>query len=432
MKRTVVVMSYYFPPYPAVGGLRVRGIARYLPKYGWNVIVITPNLGIQPDEEFNIVQVEKQSTLLNLTKRRSNSTPLRSGTSKIKDIPRHITRLISQNDTLSSLILDLIMFIDYIRLRREFLKTFDELYKKQEINAIISTSPPEVTHMIAHEISQKYDIPWIAEYRDLWSLNLHPRWRRTRIGRLISQAIELKSTQYAHSIVVVDEVFKKDERSLIKDKPIVIIKNGFDPRDVPSVPKEKREQDKFIITYTGSFYKSKRNPLPMAYAIDELVQTKALPKEKIQLNLFGPNLAEETLKILREFEFVNTGVLPREEARRWQMDSNVLLLLLAEEDYQAIPAKLFEYLSVGKPILAVGPIENKMIEEILNKTGLGIFVTSGDKEALKDAIVSLYYHKIKIKPRKDVIEKYSQIEMARKISRMLDKIIHTSGGGNKG
>ena len=420
--RRVVIVSYYYPPFPAVGGLRVGGMAKYLREHGWDVWVITPNLRVKPKDSGNVIQLSIGSTLMRVSSQ-SRKELDKTNPEVISRLKSVLPQPIPRSEILSSFVLDLMTLIDYINLRKEFLKAFDCLHKQYTIDAIISSSPPWSTHLIARDISRRYNIPWIVEYRDLWSLNPLPKWRSTKIGKLISQAVELKSTQYANGIVVINEVLKKKEQALIKDKPIVIIKNGFDPEETLGQIKKKKESNKFTITYTGSFYKSKRNPLPVVYAINELIKDKIIPRRQIQLNLFGPNLSEDILKKLQEFEFVNTGILSREEARRQQKNSDILLLLLAEEDYQSIPAKLFEYLSIGKPILAVGPTKNSMIEEILTKTGLGIFVISTDEDALKEVILSFYTHEIKIKPKKDVIMQYSQKEMAKKMSQVLNRML---------
>jgi hypothetical protein len=42
--RRVLLITYHYPPRPAVGGLRQLALAKYLPSYRWEAIVLTPHL----------------------------------------------------------------------------------------------------------------------------------------------------------------------------------------------------------------------------------------------------------------------------------------------------------------------------------------------------------------------------------------------------
>ena len=42
--RKVLLISYYYPPRPNIGGLRPHALAKHLPHYGWEAVVLTPGL----------------------------------------------------------------------------------------------------------------------------------------------------------------------------------------------------------------------------------------------------------------------------------------------------------------------------------------------------------------------------------------------------
>ena len=46
-----------------------------------------------------------------------------------------------------------------------------QLIEEEEIDAIISSSWPITCHTIAKDLNEKYNLPWIADLRDLWNLN---------------------------------------------------------------------------------------------------------------------------------------------------------------------------------------------------------------------------------------------------------------------
>ena len=42
--RRVLLITYHFPPRPAIGSVRPMGLAKYLSRYGWQPVVLTPRL----------------------------------------------------------------------------------------------------------------------------------------------------------------------------------------------------------------------------------------------------------------------------------------------------------------------------------------------------------------------------------------------------
>ena len=440
-QRNLVILSYYFPPFPAVAGLRVKGMARYLPRYGWNVWVLTPNLGVNPKEEleeFNLIQINKESLLLRVTHGSHMKHHLSGHTGSVfQNVLGIFRKIVGYNEILSSVLLDLVAILDYSRLREEFMHAFEEIHREFPVDAIISTSPPESINLIARDIATKYNIPWIVDYRDLWAYNDIPAYRRTKVGRTITKWIEYSLVKDSRTIFVTSEESLKRERELFKGKPIVVVKNGFDPTELEEKIHSQHSnfgdsyECSLTITYTGSFYKKLRNPLPVVYAIQDLINEGKISISSIHLRLVGPNLSEDIIEELKKYPFVTyTPWVSREQALTLQHQSDVLLLLFSRAEEHTIPAKLFEYLYAKKLILAVGSIVNKPVVEILENTRAGFFVTTDNVKMLKNIILELYSSKLngdlqyitrKITNKR--IFKYSQHEMAKKISHILDLIV---------
>ena len=85
--------------------------------------------------------------------------------------------------------------------------------------------------------------------------------------------------------------------------------------------------------------------------------------------------------------------IPHDQVASVLHQSTVLLLPLmpdTETDTLGlIPAKLFEYMASGRPILCIGPREGDTAT-ILNETHAGITVGFDDKEKAKEAVKTLY------------------------------------------
>jgi glycosyltransferase involved in cell wall biosynthesis len=75
----------------------------------------------------------------------------------------------------------------------------------------------------------------------------------------------------------------------------------------------------------------------------------------------------------------NVGVLDRTEVVALQRSADILLLITSADSQQAT-GKLFEYLSAGKPILALA--EGNEAERLVRETGTGVVVPPDDIDAI--------------------------------------------------
>ncbi len=68
--KRVLVVTYYFPPRPGVASLRLRGLAKYLPEFGWDPVILTPVLPGEPDQRFQVVQTPFPGDVVTRLKKR--------------------------------------------------------------------------------------------------------------------------------------------------------------------------------------------------------------------------------------------------------------------------------------------------------------------------------------------------------------------------
>ena len=92
----------------------------------------------------------------------------------------------------------------------------------------------------------------------------------------------------------------------------------------------------------------------------------------------------------------------------------------------AYTGKIFEYLAARRPILAIGGQRGDVVERLLLETKAGVFVPeiADIKNYLKDLYLE-YQKEGKVIYRGDwaEISKYSQREMARKFTEVLNRLI---------
>jgi hypothetical protein len=293
-----------------------------------------------------------------------------------------------------------------------------------KFDAVLSSSSPVTAHFIARAVSQELAIPWIAEFRDLWSQN-----HNTPFGpfmRWYTRRLEMTTLKNANAIVTVSPLWAKD-LSKLHGKRVDCLTNGFDPQYYSPCPKLP---GKFVITYTGQIYWGKQNPSLVLEAISSLVSEGSIKRESIELRFFGPK--DKRLDVLVEnFELTGIvrqfGVVPREESIARQCESGAVLLLAWDDPTQPgwVPLKLVEYLGCCNPILATGGSHDSIIAEILRKTSTGV-LCSNRKETRETLLLwyDAYFSERwpVVRRNANEVRRYDFSEIARDYASLLNEV----------
>jgi glycosyltransferase involved in cell wall biosynthesis len=304
-------------------------------------------------------------------------------------------------------------------------KTGSEYLQHEPTNAIISTSSPVTSHIVAKELKEKYNMPWIADFRDLWTQNHYYPYSRFR--KMMEQRLEMKTLSKADALVTVSQPASLKLATLHKDKQIHSVTNGFDPEEL-NMP-EAELTTKFTITYTGNLYPGKQSPELLFAALKDLIHQGTMDIGDIEVRFYGAEAgwidkqAERygVQKVVKQF-----GVVPREVALGKQRESQLLLMMKWEDPkvLGAYSAKIFEYLAAKRPIIAIGGYKD-VVDELLSETNAGVSYST--VEETKDFLERAYHEfqatrKVSYNGAEAKINKYSQKEMARKFAEILDQI----------
>ena len=426
----MLIITYYFPPKPEIGGLRPFGLAKYLPLYGWNPIILTPVLPGDPDSRFRIFQTQYHD-IVEHWKRRFGLNPKKTLNEQFQVRRKKgsfsiIDRLVSMPAEVITYPDNNIGWYDYAVIDGE------KILQTEPIDVILSSSLPVTCHLIAKTLSEKYHIPWVADFRDLWSGNPYSQYSRVR--NYFEKKLEIRTLKHASAFTTVSQPLVDKLGTIHGNKKIFLIKNGFDPELINPGDEVDRY---FRITYTGDLYQGKRDPAQLFKVIKELCENNFIKRSDIQINFFGyPKsgsyedwLQDEIQKYHLQDLVTLNGEVSHETAVAEQRKAQILLLLTWNnpEENGVYTGKLFEYLSAHRPILSMGYIDGGVVKELLTQTRAGIH--TGNEEELKTAISRAYreyqefgsveYHGINSE-----IMKYSHKEMARNFAVVLDTSIH--------
>jgi hypothetical protein len=162
--------------------------------------------------------------------------------------------------------------------------------------------------------------------------------------------------------------------------------NGYDPDS--SMEFEKTESvERQVVTYVGSFYQN-RQPIELIRSMGRLLQRGELDPKQVCLQIVGPisrgsDWVNDQATILLEESGclrIESRTVAREEASHLMKNSNYLLLLdLNESEITLqVPAKLFEIIQFGRPVLAFTR-RSSPTERILKQSGIPSQIISQDE-----------------------------------------------------
>ena len=411
MKR-VLFVSYVFPPMAAVGGRRVVDFCKYLPRHGWEPVVLTVKGGTNASWD------ESQLKKIPDTKiyRSATFEPLLKDAAKGAR-PQKVYRPETGPVNTAMPTERLTPWKKFKKAVRTFLRVPDEnnfwvpmgirtgmkAIRHERIDAIVSSSPPVSAHLLASILSRLSGKPHIADFRDLWTLNHTYQYRgfSERLKRY-DAFWERWMLKHAAGVTVATTGFERQMKGhlggLIADR-VSTITNGFDYEEIDSEQEfPPTPGDKFRILYTGSLY-SDFNPVFFLESVAQWLEDRGVDSNTIGIDFYGHCEYDYTdwLKSLGLGETVRFhGFRPQAELATAFQQADCLLLLLSfkPQHSNVIPAKLFEYLAAPPPILALAP--QGTTADLIGRHEGGVVITEPEKErmfAILDELYQAWQHK---------------------------------------
>ena len=412
MKKVLIIANLFY------ASPRIPGLAKYLPEFGWQPIILTTPIGEKPDYRFGPPNDFRENNRVIETYGYSSPYGKKRLTSKKYSRVRPFLKFLYKYYR------EIAHYPDSEKGWKPFaVKAGDELLQNEDINAMISSSSPVTTHVIAKELKEKHKIPWVADFRDLWTQNHNYPYSILR--KLFEKKLELKTLSMADALVTAASLATEKMKTLHKGKSIYTITNGFDPEKMSDG--KANLTSKFTITYTGQIY-TKHDPSKLLVALKDLISQGTINPKDVEVRFYG--LENELLiKNIEEYGLSDVvkyyGIIPRETSLAKQKESQVLLLLNWEDPRvkEVYTGKIFEYLAAQRPILATGGFGNDVIEALLNETNSGTYCSTVEdiKKTLRE-LYSEYKLKCKVAYKGNIkeINKYSYREMARKFAEIID------------
>jgi hypothetical protein len=291
-----------------------------------------------------------------------------------------------------------------------------------DIRAIISSSGPGASHIVASRLKEVYDVPWVADFRDLWAWDHNDV--RSPVRRLMNDKLERDTLRGADVLTTVSEPLAEKLKEIHGRDEVFTITNGFDPVDMPS--SQVRLDEKFSINYTGKVYRKGMDPAPLFDALRQLMTEGRLDPERVDVNFYGDKEPWFKGQIeehgLGEVVKVH-GSVPRQESLDIQKRSQLLLILAWDNKKEkgVYTGKVFDYLAAKRPILSIGSSED-VIGDLLKRTRTGMIAT--DSGEIRQCLISSYqdyldHGAVPYRGDESEVMRYSHREMARQFAGLL-------------
>ena len=429
MKR-VLIITYYWPPSGGSGVQRWLKMSKYLPENGWQPVIYTAEDAEYPVEDKSLERdVAPDAEVI----RRPIVEPytfykkflgMKKGEKVKAGFINEGTKKTGWKENLSVWLRGNFFIPDarcwWVRPSVRYLSNY---LKEHPVDAIISTGPPHSMHLIARALHKKFNIPWVADFRDPWTdIDFYKDLKLTRCADRKHHRLEHQVLTEATRVVTIGwDCAKGLENHGAKD--VAVITNGYDfDNSIPS--KCQNHTSSFTMSHIGIIGEN-RNPKMFWQVIGELSQSVDL---KIKLIGQVDNSVIESIKrhnIEKYIEIIS--YIPHNQVIMEQQKSDVLLLFVNNTPNAKgiLTGKIFEYMASGRPILCIGP-EDGDSARILNETQTGITVDFNDKEKMKSVILDfMNKHKENqlVTKHSELVEKYSRRNLTKEFVKILNEII---------
>ena len=164
--KKVIYIAFNYNHDTGIASKRLRGVSKYLPSFGWQPIVIVPRTSNDTVKMDNVrvIETDYQDMI-------SRFMPKSDNTGRKREVSGRdqTNKFVSKSLSLAG---EIFAYPDSMKYWKEpAVEAASEIIENEKIDAILSTSSPITSHIIAHDLKEKYNIPWVADLRDLWNLN---------------------------------------------------------------------------------------------------------------------------------------------------------------------------------------------------------------------------------------------------------------------
>lgn len=373
--RKVLIIAYHFPPVGLSSGIqRTLKFAAYLRHHDWEPIVLTVDPRAYP-------QVSD---------------------GQMKDIPpglevhRVFARDTARHFAIGGRHLRIMSIPDrWISWWPAATWTGWRLIRRHRPAAMLSTFPIATAHLVGYALHRLTGVPWVADFRDNMTDEEYPKDPLTwRFNRWLEGATVRRCDRALFTTPGALDMYARRYPEIPAGRWSVI-ENGFDEENFAEAERDLQrsplgEPGQVVLLHSGILYPEERDPRPFYAAVAELKARGDIDRSRLSIVLRATGCDDYHGPLLRQYGIDDIVRLAPSvsyrEALAEMMRADGLLLFQAEMCNHQIPAKLYEYLRAGPPVLALTHAAGDTAS-VLRRAKVGTLADLADAASVRDALL---------------------------------------------
>ncbi len=438
-------IAHQFPPIASSGSFRPAKFVKYLPQFNWQPYVITTqkisSLGFDQtltDDLPDGIAIRRISTPLPKPRDRMTSwlakySPvLKQEISKTFDKEwQPLSRIEQGLRFLIKFALFPLTLIQYppidsvIYWSMKIISPAFRLIKSEDIEVIFTTSAPWSSLISGLILKKMTGRPWVADMRDPWTTE-ELRYKTESWRLVIDKYFERLCLRNTDVVIGVTPQWLNDLQRLAGEESAIgkyeLITNGYDESDFAdhSLPSLNSETE-IMISHVGSMFQGGLEPLLLS-----LTNLNGKLLDRIRFDLIGyvhphdlDSLAQSSVK--SSFNLQSKRVT-HFQSLQIMRESHVLLLTLPFEYY---PGKIFEYMRVGRPVLAL--VQHGPVAKLIEQARIGCVMYWENTDGLSKVVEQIgfdyegFVHEY-YQPNWDFIHQFERQVLTQRLGSIFDRV----------
>lgn len=443
LNRRVLLVAYSFPPVGGAGVQRPVKWVKYLPQFGWDVTVLTPeNPSVPLRDESLLAEIPPETRIVRAKTwepdyRLKQQMAASVGTNQqtLSQWIKSFAKSVIKKSTLAVLQPDL-----QVLWTRNAIRAATKELQRTRHDAILVTAPPYSMLSVGVALKKRFSLPLVFDFRDEWDLSSRYLEQAPRgwWSQFVQSRLQRSWLKHADAVLTTTQASTATYQAKLAEVGSAAkshcIYNGFDPEDFAMVEEsasQRKSVDVFRIVYTGTLW-NLTDIEPLVLAIEQLQFSNPQLLSKLELVCVGRKTPEQQ-RILDRVRQTNCRTefpdyCRHQEVAGWLHSADALCLTLADVPgaERVVPAKLFEYLATQKSILAIVPHgETARITRRLRPDG---HFVPRDAEGIANWLTDRLSHRKYLAPPVSSRESLEEFSRPNLTGRLAD-VLHSLAGG---
>lgn len=405
----VLMVAFHYPPWQGSSGIqRTLKFTRYLPDNGWCPLVLTANSRAYPAVSPDLLGEIPPGTVV----RRAFAL----------DAARHLALSgrypgwLAQPDRWVS------WFVGAVPAGLA-------LVRRHRPRALWSTHPIASAHLVGRALARLTGLPWIADFRDSM---LDDEFPTDPLTRRSYGWVERQVVEHATRLVFTTESTRRmylARYPQLQASRCLVIPNGYDEPDFAGIrlPEQgpKSPGAPVRLVHAGVIYPGERDPSQFFAALAQLKRAGQLRATDCVFDLRACGSEQYLARMITDLDIGDLvrllPALPYRAALQDCADADALLILQGASCNHLVPAKVYEYLRLRRPILALTAHAGDTAG-LLAETGGATVIDLADAAAIVAALppfVAAIRQGAHVVPGNDVVLRYARSHQAAELAHCL-------------